>query len=200
VAAHRRNATFAAARGRLLQLRQETPAASGEMNLEARLVRWFLLGLVPLGLVARTLADSGWVGRLLGDLSGAVGLLAVVALTGLGSLWVWRVTTPPFVLRQGPVVRAEWQLMRSLNVAQQLALRLAAGSEPDVAVHQVARLNHVPIGPFSAATPGLAVAMAVRLRRDLQRRRATFDGRVATVAIAPLLACLLPAVVLLSVL
>jgi hypothetical protein len=58
----------------------------------------------------------------------------------------------------------------------------------------------VPIGPFSAATPGLAVAMAVRLRRDLQRRRGAFDGRVVTAALVPFAACLLPAVVILLVL
>jgi hypothetical protein len=97
-------------------------------------------------------------------------------------------------------VRAEWQLLRSVNVAEQLALRLAAGSEPDQAVQRVARFNHVPIGPFSAATPGLAVAMAVRLRRDIQRRRSAVDGRVLAATLAPLLTCLLPAVALLLLL
>jgi hypothetical protein len=167
------------------------------MNLEARVVRWLLLALVPLVLWTRSMADTGWIDRVINDATSAAALLAVVALAVLGGVWVWRVTSPPFVLRRGPSVRAEWQLMRSLNVAEQLAIRLAAGSPPDGAVRRVARLNHVPIGPFSAATPGLAVAMAVRLRRDLQRRRSAFDGRVATAALPPLLLCLVPALVLL---
>jgi hypothetical protein len=163
-------------------------------------VRGGLLALVPLVLWTRSMADLGWIDRVVGDASATALLLLALVLTGLGGLWVWHVTLPPYPVRRGPSVRAEWQLLRSLNVAEQLALRLAAGSPPDGAVQRVARLNHVPIGPFSAATPGLAVAMAVRLRRDLQRRRGAFDGRVVTAALVPFAACLLPAVVILLVL
>jgi hypothetical protein len=197
---YQRNTDFAAVRKRLLDLRAETRAGSEEMNLEARLVRWLLLALVPLVFWTRSMADTGWIDRVIGDAAATAGLLAVVALTALGGVWVWHATSPPFPLRRGPSVRAEWQLMRSLNVAEQLSLRLAAGSPPDTAVQRVASLNHVPIGPFSAATPGLAVAMAVRLRRDLQRRRTAVDGRVAAAAVAPLLLCLLPAIVILLLL
>lgn len=196
----RRRAAFAVVQKRSLELREESQSKAGELNLEARVARWFLLAVVPSALAARSVLDWGWVDRVLGDSTGRLGLLVALALTGLGTVWVWRVTTPPFVLRRGAALRAEEQLMRSLSLAEQLALRLAAGMAPPWAWHVIATSNGLPRGTASPVTTvDQAVATVVLLRQSLIRRDEAMEGRVATVTIAPFLVCIAPAVALIII-
>jgi hypothetical protein len=109
-----------------------------------------------------------------------------------------RVSAPERSTRPGSSAKSESHVVRSLLASEQLALRMAAGVTGPDAWQTVALRNHFPPGAEQpAADVDGALGLVERLRLDARRRRfRPMRQRLATV-VRPLLACLLPASVIL---
>jgi hypothetical protein len=161
-------------------------------------IRAVVLLVVPAVVGYRLLAGSPGLDGVWDSIPSRVGLLAALALGAVGMIWTFRVTAPELGTRRGSSAKSESHVVRSLLASEQLALRLAVGVVAPDAWRTVALRNHFPPGADQpAADVGGALELVEQLRSDATRRRLRpMRQRLATV-VRPLLACLLPASVIL---
>jgi hypothetical protein len=167
--------------------------------VQARLARSVALGLVPAVALMRAALDPGWTAAGPDGITGLAVFLVAAAFAVTGAGWTWRVTrTPAF---HGPVTRTAYaHLVRSLEAAEEFAVRLAAGAPPPQAWRLVAARHHFAVSAAPpAATADAAIEVAARLRLQLHRRQAPAGGQVGRRVLAPM-GCVLAAVVLLLIL
>jgi hypothetical protein len=197
---YRHGACVAAARARLAWLRQDDRRWMRRATVTRWLLRAVLLLLVP-AVLTHQATGGAWSDGVWGGVGHRVELLVALALGVVGSAWTVVVTRPGHGLPRGSQARGEPHAVRSLLATEQLALRLAAGVAPSQAWQAVALRNHFSAG---ATIPAVAVdealALVEQLRRVARKRRENpLRMRVAAV-VRPLVACLLPASVILLVL
>ena len=164
----------------LRDLNLEVKAAVATVHRQSRIARVSLLALIPFVVVARFWSGSGWLAEAFGSLAGAVTTIAALLLTLAGSIWVVRVTRPPYPLwphRGNDVEEAIESPRARLRAAERLALQLATTGSPTEARRV---LRDVAI-----------------LRRAQLLSLVGHEDRIAVVTILPFATCLLPAVLLL---
>jgi hypothetical protein len=202
---------IATARTRLTGLRAEDHRSVRRAALSRLLIRAVVLLIVPATLAYQVSAHQGsahqvsartsWLGGVWDGVGTRGGFLVALALGAVGSAWTVVVTRREHGLHVGRRTLGESHAVRSLLAAEQLALRLAIGVAPSDAWHMVARSNHFPPG---SVMPALAVEEALALAEQLRRasrRRHLLPARRRIVEIArPLVACLLPAAVIIFLL
>jgi hypothetical protein len=161
-------------------------------------IRVVVLLFVPAAVVYRLVAGPSWPDGVWDAIPSRIGLLAALALSAVGMVWAFRVTAPDRGIRQRSSAKSESHVVRSLLASEQLALRLAVGVSGPEAWRTVALRNHFSPGSEQpAADVGGALELVEQLRLDASRRRLRpLRRRLATV-VRPLLACLLPATVIL---
>ena len=214
-----RTVRVASTRDRLLALRPPATDVSAESLWEARTARACLLSLLPLVLLTRQLFSPDWVEAARATTGGVAGLVAIVLLGLMGSIWVWRATTPPYLLFPHRTASRRRRRLRDVRVWEQLALRTAARAAP--AAGRVAggavddyddydtddEDDDLPLDDIEAADAGAhaptvdeAVATVAQLRLGLEVPPRFLEGQVASAAILPFLAFIAPAIALAVVL
>jgi hypothetical protein len=192
---------LATARTRLIRLRQADERSGRRATMSRWAVRAALLLLVPALLTHQMRTRSSWFGGVWDGGVGRVGFVAALALGVAGSVWTIRVTNRRHGGRLGPLTLAESHAIRSRSAVEQLALRLAVGSAPSEAWHTVALTNHIAV---RSANPAAATEEALLLVERLRGEARSGDLRPVPLRIivvaAPLLACLLPASVIILLL
>jgi hypothetical protein len=198
VSRYRCSLGVAATRTSLSGFRQaEDLAASRAAGLRWS-IRAVVLLVVPAAVIYRLAAGTARLDGVWDSIPSRIGLLAALALGAVGMIWAFYVTAPERSTRAGSSTKSESHVMRSLLASEQLAMRMAAGVTGPDAWQTVALRNHFPPGAEQpAADVDGALGLVERLRLDARRRRfRPMRQRLATV-VRPLLACLLPASVIL---
>jgi hypothetical protein len=196
---YQQSINLAAARGRLIALRQADARWIRRATLARWAVRAALLLTVPAVLIFQARARTSWFGEVWDSIGGRVGLVAALALGLAGSVWAFTATRRGGSV--GPLTKGESHAVRSLFAAEQLTVRLALGAPPALAWRAAALTNHFPVG---SATPAASTEEALELVEQLRgvaRRRRHRPVRWRLKAIAgPLLTCILPASVIILLL
>jgi hypothetical protein len=203
-----RTTRVATTRDRLLALRHPAEDVSAESLWEARTARACLLSLLPLVLLTRQLFSPGWVDAARATSGGTAGLAAVVLLGLVGSVWVWRATTPPYLLFPHRTASRRRRRMRDVQVWEHLALRLAASAAPPVGWSANDDLDddvdddEPDLVEPATTVPSVdeAVATVAQLRLGLDARPRFLEGQVATAALLPFLVLIAPAIAIAVVL
>lgn len=197
---YQQSISLAAARSRLTALRRADARWVRRATLSRWAVRAGLILFVPALLAYHAQARTSWFRGVWDSLGGRVGLVAALALALVGSVWAFVVTRRG---REsvGPLTKGESHAVRSLFAAEQLSVRLALGIPPAQAWHAAALNNHFPVGSaIPAVTTEEALVLVGQLRGVARRRRhRPLRWRIKAIA-APLLACLLPAAVIILLL
>jgi len=199
--ANRNNEQVAWVRDRLVQIRSDQQSAVAAKTLDARVARVCLIALAPAVVSLRGVLTPSWLAEAVRTPAGVVGLLFAIALATVGSFWTWRVTSPRIGLDRRTPAGQLTHLLRLRQACEQLAVRLAAGTEVRRAARRVEMLNHLRLGSLSSVTSThQAMDLVEACTQELLVRSHTQEGHIALVTFPPFLVCLLPAVALIVLL
>jgi hypothetical protein len=164
-------------------------------------LRTVVLMLVPALLTCQVVVGTSWLDGVWDGVASRDGFLVALALSAAGSIWTLVLTRPEHGPHNGSRNLGESHSLRSLLATEQLAVRLAVGVAAPDAWHVVAQSNHFPPG---AAMPAVGVEEALALVEQLRyvarrRRLRPVRSRIAAI-LRPLVACLLPASVIILLL
>jgi hypothetical protein len=195
---YRSNLGVAAAQTSLSGFRRDEHRSADRATALRWVIRAVVLLVVPAIVIYRLLAGSSWLDEAWDGIPSRAALLVALGLGVAGTVWTLRVTGPERSLRQNSGVKGESHVVRSVLASEQLAVRLAVGVPASEAWRTVAMSNHFPPGSeLPAADVSEALVLVEQLRLDARRRRLRpMRQRLATI-VRPLLACLLPASVIL---
>jgi hypothetical protein len=200
-ARHQQGLGLAAARVRLIALRQADKRAIRRATLARWIVRAALLLLVPGVLAYQAISRTAWFGEVWDGIAGRAGLVGALILGVTGSVWTFIVTRRQHGRRLGSRTKVESHALRSLFAAEQLAVRLALGFPAREAWRAAALSNHFPVdSAIPADTTEDALELVEQLRAVARRRRHRPVRRRIAVLAAPVLTCLLPATVIILLL
>lgn len=201
VGRHRQGLGLAAAHTRLTALRDDDRSSRRRAERSRWLIRTVALLIVPGVLAYEVSSGTSWLAAVWDGAASRDGFLGALSLGAVGSGWTFVVTRREHGLHEVPPTSAEPHAVRSLLASEQLAMRLAAGVPPGDAWQVVAQTNHFPLGSaIPARTVEDALALVEALRQGSRRRQLVPARRRIAAIVPPVVACLLPAVVIIFVL